>query len=66
VEVVANFVYVSILLDSKKYNFTIENAIKYIISEQKAQGIGKADGTMVNFMVLICLRLLCRFPINIS
>lgn len=63
VEVVANFVYALILLDSKKYNFTIENAISYIISEQKAQGYwesrwyyGKFYGTYV------CLRLLCRFP----
>lgn len=65
VEVVANFVYALTLFDAKKYTFTIENAINYIISEQKEQGYwesrwyyGKFYGTYV------CLRLLNEFPIQ--
>ena len=63
VEVVANFIYALTLFDAEKYKPTIENAINYIILQQKEQGYwesrwyyGKFYGTYV------CLRLLNEFP----
>ena len=63
VEVVANFVYSLNLFDAEKYKSTIENAIKYIVSEQKEQGYWESRWYYSKFYgTFVCLRLLSEYP----
>lgn len=63
VEVVANFIYALNLLDSEKYRSTIENSIRYILSEQKEQGYWESRWYYSKFYgTFVCLRILSQFP----
>jgi hypothetical protein len=63
VEVVANFVFALTLFDAGKYKTTIDNAINYIISEQKEQGYWESRWYYGRFYgTYVCLRLLNEFP----